>query len=95
MSAEPSNPIRPAQQPISPPPPPPPLPPVASNPTTMLLSDGCVKEMNFLLTYAIPASLAAIVGYDIDGEPLNKPEELTAAQRMWRVLMSFRGREGK
>ena len=66
MSAEPSNPIRPAQQPISPPPPPPPLPPVASNPTTMLLSDGCIDEMNSLLTYAILASLAAIVGYDID-----------------------------
>ena len=96
VSVETSKPITPAQLPVSPPLPPPAVPvPVATSPMIMLLSDGCIDDMNSLLTYAIPASLAAIVGYDIDGEPLNKPEELTAAQRMWRVLMSFRGREGK
>ena len=89
VSVGPSKTIIPAQRPISPPPP---LPPVAGSHVIMLLSDGYI-DMNSMLAYAIPASLAAIVGYDIDGKPFIKPEELTAAQRMWRLLMSFRGRE--
>lgn len=39
-------------------------------PVLMLLSDGCVEDMNSLLLTTVVTNLCVIVGYDIDGNLL-------------------------
>lgn len=36
----------------------------------MLLSDGCIEDMNSLLMTTMVTDLSTIVGYDLDGNPL-------------------------
>jgi hypothetical protein len=36
----------------------------------MLLSDGCIEDMNSLLMTTMVTNLSTIVGYDLDGNPL-------------------------
>jgi hypothetical protein len=40
------------------------------NPIVMLLSDGCIEDMDSLLQTTIVNNLSTIVGYDINGNPL-------------------------
>ena len=52
----------------------------------MQLSDGCIEDMGSLLFTSVVSNLSVIVGYDIDGKPINESKPLTALQRMAGIL---------
>ena len=51
-----------------------------SSPVIMLLSDGCIEDISSLLFTTVVANLSAIVGHDIDGQPLYIPKRLSTLQ---------------
>ena len=51
-----------------------------SSSVIMLLSDGCIEDISSLLFTTVVANLSAIVGHDIDGQPINIPKRLTTLQ---------------
>jgi hypothetical protein len=57
-----------------------------ANNLLMLLSDGCIEDINSLLLTTVVTNLCNITGFDIDGNLMEKPEPQSTFQKVLRCV---------